>query len=259
MVKNPFAAARFTLNNANRHIDQFLIGRALFLGNSKHAHIVDDQSIPGQKIYKIGFATSIPFELNSIALDAVTNIRDVLDNAVYASVVASGVRIRRLRKIKFPFGDTVDQVSSEIRANVDLNANIADIIRGFHPEAGAENSLWTINHLANAKKHRWNLTPFPIFAGKTEITINSAIPTDKLAITGLGNRWDGDKNELSYLTVSADSVGNFQTNTAVDISFNEPPSIAKVGALCALRQFSNEAEGVLMAIEAESRRLGWIS
>jgi hypothetical protein len=258
-MSDPFQAAKLCLNTANRHINNFMIETAIYLGNSKNTHIVDLNSEPGQRLYKIRFTEPISLEMNGIAADAVTNIRDVLDNAVYASIIASKTAIRKLKKIKFPFGDTADQVRNEITANVDLHPDIADILVNFKPEARRNNSLWTINYLANSKKHRWNLRPFPVSAPNVSLNIGFLMITQPGGGISLMSKWDGLKNELTYLGLPAGATGNFKTNVGFDITFDEPETIRNASALGVLRQFAHEAQGVLMAIEAECRRIGWVA
>src|SRR5439155_10207059 len=66
------------------------------------------------------------------------------------------------KRIKFPFGDTAASVRGEINVSVDIHDAIGNVLESFQPYEGALNSLWNINYLANSKKHRWRLKPFPV-------------------------------------------------------------------------------------------------
>ncbi|MFH1342978.1 MAG: hypothetical protein ABIL01_17510 [Pseudomonadota bacterium] len=257
MSRNAFLAAHETLRNTNLHIDRFQAGCAAFFSNPKHTRVRDVESEAGKTLFKVRFAETVPYSLNSAALDAVTNARDVLDNAVYASIVASGVTIRGLRKIKFPFGSDADEVANQIKAmGVDLNPAIADILIGLRPESRSKNFLWTINFLANSKKHRWNLVPFPIRPQGLSLHINEMTGTE--GVLDLVLEWDATKNEITYIRISGDLEGALDTTIRCDLAFDGPETVQNRSALLMLRSIRNTAGNILVDIETECRRLGWV-
>src|SRR4051812_17372295 len=105
MSTNPFESCRVILARADEHIAEFSTLAAKFRSKGNRTEHVDTDKNTGQRRFSVRLSEPIPYEANTIALDAITNIRDSLDNAVYASVIASGVVIKSERSIRFPFSN----------------------------------------------------------------------------------------------------------------------------------------------------------
>lgn len=253
-MTSPFFAAGLLLDRVNTHIKEFRDGVADFVREPNYFFFTEQDEKTDEVLCKIQFVSPVPPRLNVVAKDAITNIRDLLDNAVYASIIASGVAITNKREIKFPFGDKAPQVKKAIHQNI--HPDIADLLIRQHPEARTKNSLGTLNHLANSQKHRWDIAPFPILAGN-----QFKVGGGYLAIVGGWNpvhEWDGSKCELTYLRLGRGSKGYANVDIPLSVSFNQPEEITTVPALQILRRFRDEANTIFMAIEAECRRLKWI-
>src|SRR5947208_1918050 len=109
MANNPFEATWVILEGVDDHLGKFLSEKNAFLEGTEYTKLVHIDPQTRNHLHKVRLSRGIPLRLNRIALDVITNARDALDNAVFASVVASGVSITNERQIKFPFGNTLQE------------------------------------------------------------------------------------------------------------------------------------------------------
>ena len=125
MAKDAFLPARLTLARASKHIEDFSAGIDRYFSGQPGKQAVELDQATGEWLWKLQFAESpLPVELNSIAMDAVTNVRDVLDNTVYAAAVAANGKLKHPTKIKFPFGKNLQAVRGNISPEVRRRSQI---------------------------------------------------------------------------------------------------------------------------------------
>src|SRR5258708_11274502 len=90
-MADPFESSRRKLARAKQHVGDFKGHFDAFTNENPYEQVVElDPNNPYQKIHKIRLTKSIPACLDVIAADAVTNLRAVLDQALYAVALASG-------------------------------------------------------------------------------------------------------------------------------------------------------------------------
>ncbi len=273
-MSNPFASPRLTILRAQHHIDDFNARINEFVNSQPWSYVIEKDSKGSQVLHKIKFARRLPPNLPCILFDASNNLRATLDQAGYASAVASGKVDPK--QTKFPFGDDPVGLDNVIRRNgsKDLPPEILTLFRGFKPYKGGNDTLWALNKLCNTKKH-CALMPFNIGQAALALT-QSAGPTRSfgpgfMAISGsetisgyigamgVTNRdWDPDKYEITLARTVANTSPNYRANVALNVAIEGIETQSRKPAVGVLRDMMRVVDCILSATEAECRRLGFL-
>jgi hypothetical protein len=254
-----FNSPRLTLARAHHHIHEFNEVINTFITEKPWTHFVDKDAETGRDLYKVKLMKEPPGILSCILFDAANNLRAVLDQVGYASAVASGNT--SLKAIKFPFGPTEQKWRNNLAGGCkDLPAEIRTIFEQFKAYSGGNDTLWATNEIANANKHlalkALLLTrPDAFFSARIEMRPGGL--EEIISPGGAGIGWDSRKNEITLFAA--------QPGAKTDIHINITASIAIEGikiqgcetAPAFLDTARNEVERVLVATEAECRRLGF--
>jgi hypothetical protein len=189
--------------------------------------------------------------------DAAANLRAVLDQTGYATAVLGGKN--RPKNSLFPIADDEPGLKVLIgrKRSKDLPPEILDLFCGFKPYKGGNDAIWALNKLANSKKHV-SLVPVQLGAawagGKMTLRDPGEPRTARVAL-----EWDRDKNELAMVRGPLDLEIRLNATLAFSILFD--PAHEVIGGqhpVAALRTMAREVERILMATEAECRRIGLI-
>jgi hypothetical protein len=258
-----FQSPSLTLVRAQHHIRDLETQIHLFTREKPWAYFVDQDTEPGREAHKIRFTKPLPEILPCIVFDAANNLRAVLDQAGYAAALAGGKIIpgKPRARTNFPFADTLSNLDNHIDSRGacdDLPTEITAIFREFNPYKGGNDPLWALNQLCNTKKH-CSLVPIQIGGGEVFLTGRLSGPGWFSEITGPGHLgWNPEKNEITLMITS-------QTGAKADITANIYPTVAIGGietlsgkpAVTVLDGMADIVERVLLATEAECRRLGF--
>jgi len=241
------------LRQANRHIDNLKSQIDAFVDEKPWTHIVEKDVDGITDVHKIKFGERFVDDLPNIIFDAANNLRSVLDQAGYASAVLSGNTV--LKATKFPVGPTKEKMLNNATGGCkDLPPEITALFISFNPYKGGNDLLWALNELCNTPKHKIII---PVQTGGALHFVETGIYTGPTRVTA--PEWDAEKNEIVLLRGGSgseiDYEGSFSFTVAIDdaqeIVGGEPP----IGAL---RAMAAEVESILMATEAECRRIGLI-
>jgi hypothetical protein len=203
-------------------------------------------------VVKIKLTKQLPVNFALIASDAAVNLRSVLDHACYAVAVASGNIAPKYAQ--FPFAGTAERFEDNLRGSKDLPEQIRPIFRSFQPYKGGNGLLYALNQISNTNKH---VTLVALGAavirqsGKFHAVGYMSVPTNPV--------WDNAKNEIIVATIGHGTKFDYDVNFAFFVTFNEVEGISGQEAVRVLNALASEVERVLMAIEAESRRIGILS
>jgi hypothetical protein len=141
----------------------------------------------------------------------------------------------------------------------DLPAEIRDLLKGFNPYKGGNDTLWAMNELCNAPKHKM-LYPVVIAGGGVGLGVGDG----GVAVIGhleiAAKKWDSEKNEME---VARFPEGGLQGNPKLDIGFSITlDDVDKVirgqNPVAVLRTMVGEVERILAATEREYRRIGLV-
>jgi hypothetical protein len=211
-----------------------------------------------EHVLKLKLVKPIPVMLNGIAADAIHNLRAVLDHAGYAAAVAAGAGGKVGRKTHFPAGDTEGEVrgcrSGKGGLSDEIPEKIFDVMVAFKPYKGGDNFLWALNKLCNANKHR--------ILSAAGVVIGEFTPGDLILESDGPGRfpmnpiWDSEKDEMEIGRFGG-TIGTFQYNVEIasSVSFSEPQAVEGIPADTLVEHLVGKVKSILMAIEAEGRRI----
>jgi hypothetical protein len=249
-----FYSARLTLVHAQQHIRDFDTHVHNFVNGKPYAHIVEQDPNSGNHVHKIKFTQKVPEMLPCTLFDIANNLRAVLDQAGYAAALASGNT--RLKRTNFPFGDDAVQLDNNIdgrKVCEDCPAEIVALFRAQKPYKGGNNDLWALNKLCNTKKH---CALVPVEINKSRIVYTADIIGAGWAAVGQ-NTFDADKNEITFLVTKPGVQPRVTPDLTFDVTISDIETLTGKQAGHVLANMSSVVQGILMATEAECRRLGF--
>jgi hypothetical protein len=250
-MDDPFETSRRKLARAKEHIQNFGERMRSFLQSNPYRKVINpDPQRPEHDIHKIRFSKGLPDSLISSAADAIHNLRSALDGAVYG--LAAGCGKVHPRYAAFPFSRSAVEFENNLKGGCkDVPKEIYPFFRALKPYKGGNDTLWSLNEVSNIDKHA---------------LLSIGLGSKLAGVTGKGGlvrmlvnpAWDRLKNEIELGTFVRGSGVQYKAKIALFIGFSEPEAIAGQPALRVLDECASEVERVVLALEVEARRLGYI-
>lgn len=233
------------LKRANDHIRDFEEALAAFLNADPYSFVIDDDTKPGERTYKIVPAQRPPVHLSLIAGDAIHNLRSVLDHMVCHLVTANGNAINGATA--FPIHQAPPKGKMADSAKVNGVTPLAiDLIEACQPYMTLCDDLWELHQLDIADKHQLLLLvcAIPIRAVVTisDGTPNSAFLQFTMPFTG---PIPDDGAEIGGLLGIPDPKMHENLNLTVDVTFIQPEIVNGDSVLHLLKKQSNLVEGII--------------
>jgi hypothetical protein len=255
---DPFDSPRRSLARAKHHITDLDARIKTFAEKPPWtAHIEDDDQGVNQ-LHKLKLYDRIDDTLASVAFDASNNLRAVLDQMAFGiAVVKAGTDAPK--SAKFPFGKTEADATNNAKGGCkDLPTEIRELFIHAKPYQGGNDLLWALNELANTKKHKM-LIPITLGGAGVQIMFTD-LSGLKGNVTVSAPTWDPEKNELVFLSVPSGSNIGYKAHFRPSVTFDDVPDpIRGEPPVLVLNKMVEVVEGILMATEAECRRIGLIS
>jgi hypothetical protein len=250
MTPDPFENLRLLLARAREHIDDLNAKGSAFAETKPYAIVTELESETGEYVYKVRCTAAAPPSFVMVAADALNNLKSTLDQ----TVCASALMLRpggSLGGICFPFGDTEDHFHAAERIGCKKIApEIKSIIRGFKPYKGGNDPLWVMNSLSKANRHR--MLQLVVLAAANAIGVNYMVLKGPAKI--MSPIWDTSKHEMIFARTSEPNL-QYDLQFVFHIVFGDVDVVRNQPAVPILRDFAQIVEGVLVAIEAETRRI----
>lgn len=204
---------------------------------------------PDHVVHKAKLTKELPVSIADTVGDIVQNLRNALDNAVYAVAVASG-RVNP-KYTAFPFARSVAEMANSLGRSKDVPKEIHSLFCGFQPYLGGDEVLWTLNEMCVADKH------------KMVIPIGTGIINTGVNVQGRGffemptpHVWDRAKNEMVLITLGPGAQYYYDLNFRIFVAFNGIEIVDGKPVLGVLYALGRKVQSIFVAIEAESKRLG---
>jgi hypothetical protein len=253
-MADPFDSPRRKLARAKKHVVNLEREIGQFVKTTTYERFSESHADkPFLTVHKIRMSKPIPDGLSEIAGDAIGNLREVLDHATFAVAVASGAS--NPRNAYFPFSGTVEDIDARIKGRCkDVPIQMHPLLRAFEPYDGGNEVLFTLNKMANRDKHA-------LLAAFGAVSMDGG-----MNVIGTGGYmsmpdphiWDHAKNEMELITLSPGCKLNAHFRFFITVAFTGIEVIERFPAPTVLGEIAVEVERVLAAIEAESRRLGFV-
>lgn len=253
-MANPLDSARYMLARAKHHVIELEREIGVYLDTDPVTPVAEENAAANEYVYKFKIVKPMPAMLNGTASDAVCNLRSALDQAGYACSIASG---GKGKETYFPFGDTPAEVKSRAaRGSSEIPPDIFTVMESFKPYKGGDDALWSLNKLANANKHRI-LSPMAIIADEFQLR-NFRVLSSGPMKAAMNPTWDRDNNEMAFAWVGKTSDLNVDCHVEATtlVSFGEIDVIYGLPADGVLKTLIGKVDSILMAVEAEGRRIG---
>lgn len=245
-----FHSSKYSIARAEQHIPDFERQVVEFFKTDLYAKVVETDPDTGHEVHKLKLIKPLPVALEGIAVDAVNNLRSSLDQVMYALRPSTGGRFAY-----FPFANEATNFGNAVNGRCKhLPQEIRDLIRAFKPYKGGDNLLWALNELCNTNKH--GIICAAAIAGNTlnvsRATFHGGGPIFRAPV------WDRAKNEMELFRRNPGGTyeANFSVTTFVMISGIE--LVDGQPAIAVFHNFARIVERIVMAIEAEARRLGLV-
>ncbi|MBX6369254.1 MAG: hypothetical protein IRZ04_14805 [Rhodospirillales bacterium] len=224
-----------------------------FFEKKPYRHVVETSANGTEKCHKIRFTKRLPERASELAMEAAEALRSALDQACFATALAA--KTPKHKSTYFPIADTPAQLEDVIKRRCkDLPPDIVSFLRTLNPYQGGNDLIWSLNKLANSSKHTVVLEPVAMQLG--EIHIKHAVFYGGGSIL---SQWDNENNEITFAKTAVGSNSYYDVQLGFGVSFGEIEAVRGQPAIPLLRQMAIEVERIVVAIEAESRRLGLIS
>jgi hypothetical protein len=191
-----------------------------------------------------------------LATEIVEHLRAALDHATWATAwLKTGDPY--IEQVAFPVAKTAADLDNSMRRrSKNLPPEIQAMLRTFQPYEGGNDALYTLNVLCNTSKHA--LVAF-IAAAVFDFQISgTAAGIPKGIQFPEPTVWDSEKNEIVYARVRLGSTFDHQAKFKVFVALQHKEAISPIPATAALDGLHSETKRIVLAIEAESRRIGLI-
>ena len=252
---DPFASPKRRLTRAKAKFKTFINRGKVFASKNPYALVTEADPESGLEFYKFKITKKLPLGMQDLAWEIVEELRSALDQTGYACAVASGKVAPK--NTYFPIADSAAQLETDVIGRgrcKDIPPNIVTLFRSFQPYKGGNDAIWALNRLANSNKHR-----FIIPAGgvaEQSVGVNTLILPGGGSIHAL--RWDREKGEMIVLSAPIGSQIKYDLNFAVFVAFGEVEAVGGQPVAPILHAMIGEVDRILLATEAEARRLGLI-
>jgi len=250
-----FKSPKTVLARGRTHIEDLRARIADYADKAQIDQVTTFEIWTKEYVVKMVFREDIPDDLSAIAKDALSNLRDALDQAVYASAVA--VNGGAPKRTKFLVGPTKDDIENDLRRKrySDVPQDIIDLMWTFQPYEGGNPLLLPLNLVRNDSTHKY-LVPILHKLGSTSLTL-SAVPTGGFHLVSMGGpeEWNEDRRELVLARLGTPPTAELELSAKLDVVLGGSDTLRKESATSFLDAAASEVERIIMAIEAETVRI----
>jgi hypothetical protein len=249
-VLDPFESAKFSIRRAKHHTSNFeACIKTVFTQKEAYTHVVERDPQTGETVQKLKLVHPMPESLQGDALDAVSNLRNALDQAVFATC--------GLTDSYFPISGKLEYLENAIKGRLEgkVPPEIISIIRAFKPYRGGNDLLWALNQ-ASGKKHG---IIAPMVMRSLGWSADSIAVENSVNVTiGHNTPLHFAKNEIELFRGSPETKFTLKKGLTVSffIGIHGIEVIDSQPAGIILQRFASVVEGIVMAIESEAIRIG---
>lgn len=252
-MPDPFADAKSKLAWAEKRFTDLHREVGNFGNFDAYEEIIEPHpDKPSYQVRKVRLTQAFPPDIAHITEEIVNSLRSALDVAGYAVALASGKS--NPQYCAFPFAGSVTSMAQSLAGRCkDIPTPIQSLFFGFQPYPGGDDLLWSLNEICNTEKHK-RVAPvgtgaYPMGA-RARGTGFSEIPSPHV--------WDNTKNEMVLITLGPGAQFDYEFNFRLFVAFGEIKVVGGSELTGTLHKIGHKVDTILAAIEAESRRLGFV-
>ncbi len=252
---DPFESSRLKIARAKEHIEDLERQIHTFAQTKPYKRFTEvDPESRDRILHKIQFVGGLPRSFAVIVGEVINALREALDNAGYAVAIAAGKINPRF--CMFPFGGSPAKFETNALGNCkDVPQEIIALFRRFKPYKGGDDLLWALSRISVGNKHKIGI--IPCTTGFVNSTVNiTGGQVGKPFYFQFLFRWDGAKQEATLAASNSDLAVN--GDISFFIAFDQVEVVGGKPVISVLNKLVGVVEGIFLAIEAESRRLGFV-
>lgn len=255
MLPNPFDSPTDVLAHARDHIKD--LERRIGKFFNPYTRVIDVDPNTGESVHKLKFHTGIPVKMSCIAHDAVSNSRDALDHAVYASTVTlRGYNVPAgWSRTKFPVGKTAVNMKGQIDqpGMQHVPTEIKPLLVTFEAhKQGRNHAIWAMNELRNEKTHR---VLVPVSPATPVLVSNARIVGGTIGVKQSPPVWHPANHEIELFRTGAGTQVQYNLDVAPFISLSDTDPALKQPAASVLSAISDVVEGIVSDISERTARI----
>jgi len=255
-MPDPLESSRQKLARGKHHIQDLEAKiKAFSDGEPYDVSVEPDPKVPDKRFHRVNLIMPLPAFFSDIAGDAVNNLRSALDHAGYGVAVACG-KVNP-KNAYFPIAGSAAHWEANAKGRCkDIPQDIVTFFRGLKPYKGGNDLLWGLNEICVGDKHI-KLVPVGVTIGGSNFGTAYKMGT---GVSYTRPTWDGSKNEVTFTSIQPDGAKlDYGFKFVLAVAFSEIQLFAGQPAISVLNRLASEVERVLLGIEAEARRLGFIT
>jgi hypothetical protein len=244
-VNDIFHNAKYSIGRGKYHAAKFQSATDAFLLTDPYRIVFGVEPETGDHVQKIRLVKPMPEDLKGLALDAVSNLRNALDQMMFA---ITG------KMTYFPIGETLSDFENAVKGRCkEVPIEILEVIRGFKPYRGGNFNIWELNKLANSNKHGIIVPCVPEIG---EIYFPRVASEDITPDLGQVGAWDFTKNEMELNRFRPDGTYKSNISIAVYIGFHGIPEVEGTPAVEVLNVCALCVETVFQNVQIAAADLG---
>jgi hypothetical protein len=249
---DPFHSPKSRLRRAQEHAAQIESKAKTFFDTKPYASFIEDDPDGISKLHKVKLTQVIPEEIDHLTTECAEAMRSALDYCGYSAALLAGSG-NLGSGTYFPFGDSATGLDHTIKRNCrKIPADIVALFRAFKPYLGGDDLLYALNQMCGRTKHRM------IVPATSGADIRLMLHELRAGSVGAGilKSWDREKQEVELLSIGPDGYAHYDVQIAFFIAFGKVPVVEGQPVLAVLNALISKVESIILATEAECRRIG---
>lgn len=249
---DPFAGSKRRLARAKEHVASLDAEISAFFGSKPWTSVNDpDPNEPNKILGKIRFTRRLPDLIYDLAEEAIEGLRAALDKTAF--VIA---RNPLAKSAYFPIADSAADLENVIKGRCkDLPPEIVSYLRIFLPYKGGNDLIWAMNKARQRTLHGLISIGATYPGGSARLrNITGGITWGPMVV--VSPIWNSEKNEITFFKVGAGSNFEYDLNFSLYVAIDDPDTLRGQPLVPALNAMATEVEPIIVALEAEARRLG---
>jgi hypothetical protein len=248
--RDPFYSPKQRLSRANDHIRRLHKRIETFFKKAPYSRVIELDTDGVTQLHKFKFTKRLPNSCVLSATEALEALRSTLDQTGYAATVAAGKVSPK--KTQFPIGDDATGLENLVKRKVaaDLPDEILALFLAFKPYKGGNDLIWALNKLRNATHTKLisiEVASDGMRSRGVGVLRNASIPGNFVL--------DSEKNEIVFGRVGPGGIFKYDMEFYFLVTLGELDILAHNQAVAVLHQMAAEVRRILLATEAECRRL----
>lgn len=249
-MNRPFSSPRMRIARAKEHIRNLDRRVARFFESKPYTRITEPDRDGTNDIHKIKLTRAFPEGVTSVAAEAIEGLRSALDHAAFATASLSGVK--NSKSAYFPVSSSATELDSVIKGRCkDIPPDIIALFRSFKPYQGGNDLIWALNKACNTSKHG---IVVPVGMAAESMQFSHLVMTGPASIPS--PHWDSENNEIVFATTGPGAQFEYDLKFSFFVAFGEVDGIGGQPAVPVLSAIAGEVNRIVLAIEAEAKRLG---